>query len=135
MPVRARARVVPPFPLLVPVSRLNLFRGCILPLYFLGLETGTSRGKGGTTRARAHRHACTLPNPEALGPDIEEGAVNQRPLQALFLLPWGGARPTAGPGAILLQPTNYVRGVGLLRKLRPSAVAIGCPISCGLATK
>ena len=54
-------------------------------------------------RARTHRHARTLPNPEALGPEIEEGAVNRRPLQALFPLPRGGAGPAAGPGAILLQ--------------------------------
>ena len=50
--------------------------------------------------ARAHEHARTLPNPEALGPEIEEGAVNRRPLQAFFLLPQGGARPATGPGAI-----------------------------------
>ena len=66
--------------------------------------------------ARAHSHAHTLPIPEALGPDIEEGAVNQHPLQALFLLPQGGARPAAGSGAISLQSTNYVRWVGLLQK-------------------
>ena len=39
----------------------------------LALATVTCRGKEGTTRTRA----CTLPNPEALGPEIEEGAVNQ----------------------------------------------------------
>ena len=53
--------------------------------------------------ARAHRHWRTLPNPEALGPEIEEGAVNRRPLQALFPLHRGGAGSAAGPGAILLQ--------------------------------
>ena len=73
--------------------------------------TVTSREKGGTTRACAHRHARTLPNLEALGPEIEEGAVNQRPFQALFPLPRGGARPAAGQGAILLQSTNYARVV------------------------
>ena len=41
------------------------------------VKTVTSREKGGTTRTRVHRHARTLPNPEALGPEIEEGAVNQ----------------------------------------------------------
>ena len=61
--------------------------------------------------ARAHRHARTLPNPEALIPEIEEGAVNRRPLQALFPLPRGGAGPAAGPSAILLQSTNSVRVV------------------------
>ena len=67
------------------------------------MATVTNREKGPPTRARAHRHARTLPNPEALGPQIEEGAVNQRPLQVLFPLPRGGAGTTAGPGAILLQ--------------------------------
>ena len=47
-----------------------------------------------------HGHVRTLPNPEALGPDIEEGVVNRRPLKALFLLPWGGAGPGTGPDAI-----------------------------------
>ena len=51
---------------------------------------------------RAHRHAYTLPNPEALGPVIEEGAVNRRPLQALFLLLRGGASP-----ATALAPFSY----------------------------
>ena len=54
-------------------------------------------------RAHTHRHARTLPNTEALDPDIEEGAVNRRPLQALFPLPRGGSGSSAGPGAILLQ--------------------------------
>ena len=62
------------------------------------------QGKRGTyTRAHTHRHARTLPNPEALGPEIEEGAVNRSPIQALFPLPWGGAGSAAGPGAIILQ--------------------------------
>ena len=65
-----------------------------------GYFTVTGRVKGGTTRTRAHAQARTLPNPEALGPEIEKGAFKQRPLQALFLLPWGGARPATGPGAI-----------------------------------
>ena len=73
--------------------------------------TVTSRGKGGTMRARTHRQVRTLPNPEALGAEIEEGVVNRRPLQLLFPLPRGGARPSAGPGAILLQSTNYARVV------------------------
>ena len=66
------------------------------------VATITSREKGGTMRARAHRHTRTLPNPEALGPYIEEGAVNQRPLQALFLLPRGGAGPATAPA-----PSSY----------------------------
>ena len=65
---------------------------------------------------RAHLHARTLPNPSALGPEIEEVAVNRHPLEALFPLPWGGARPAAGPGAILLQSTYYVKEVDLGRK-------------------
>ena len=52
-----------------PVSMVRKDQNnCIKPV--------TSREKGGPTRARAHRHARTLPNPEALGPDIEEGAGN-----------------------------------------------------------
>ena len=65
-------------------------------------------------RTRTHSHARTLPNPVALGLEIEECVVNRHPLQTLFPLPRDGARPTAGLGAILLQSTNYVRGVGLL---------------------
>ena len=60
----------------------------------------TCRKKGGTTRMRAHVHARTFTNPGALGPDIKEVTVNRRPLQALLLLPWSGARPATGPGAI-----------------------------------
>ena len=84
---------------------------------------------------RAHSHARTLPNPESLGHEIEVGAVNRRPLQELFFLPQGGARPATNPGAILLQPTDYGRGVGLLQSLRLSDVAIGRLIGCGLEMK
>ena len=57
--------------------------------------------KGGHyAHARAHGQARTLPNPAALGPEIEEGAVNRSPLQALLLLPRGDARPATGQGAI-----------------------------------
>ena len=59
------------------------------------------QGKGGYY-ARTHRHARTPPNPEALCPEIEEGVVNGRPLQALFLLPQGGAGP-----ATALAPASY----------------------------
>ena len=58
----------------------------------------TVREKGGTTGTRAR----TLPNQEALGPEIEEGAVNRRPLQVLFLLPQGGAGPATAPA-----PSSY----------------------------
>ena len=47
--------------------------------------------RGHYTHARAHRHARTLPNPEALGPEIEEGAVNQ-PTNPHFAFP----RPDIG---------------------------------------
>ena len=60
--------------------------------------------------AHAHSHMHNLPSTEALSPEIEEGAVNRIPLQAVFLLPWGGASTTTGPGAILVQSTDYVRG-------------------------
>ena len=58
----------------------------------------------------------TLPNTAALGPEIEEGAVNRHPLQVLIPLPRDGAWPAVGPGAILLQSTHYVREVELLQK-------------------
>ena len=47
--------------------------------YLLSLTTGhcNQQGKRGHyARTRAYRHVRTLPNPEALGPEIEEGAVN-----------------------------------------------------------
>ena len=69
-----------------------------------------------------------LPSPEALSPDIEEGGVNRRPLQALFLLLWGGAPPATGPGAILRQNLRTALQGWSLGKLKPSAVAIGRPI-------
>ena len=56
---------------------------------------------------RAHRHARTLPNPEALGPDIEEGAVNRHPLQVLFLL----LEVATGP----LRPRRHLATDYLLR--------------------
>ena len=94
----------------------------------------TCREKGETMRTHAHTHT-RAPNPGALGPEIEEGAVNRSPLKALLILPWGGSMPSAGPGAISLQPTEYIRGVGILQKLRLLAVAIRRPIGRGLATK
>ena len=78
----------------------------------------TCRGKGGTKQTRAHRHIHTLPHPEALGPEIEEGAVNQCPFQAFLLLPWDGTRPATGPGDIYIQLMGYVGGVGHPKKLQ-----------------
>ena len=43
----------------------------------VALATITKREKGALrARVRTHRHARTLPNHEALGPEIKEGAVN-----------------------------------------------------------
>ena len=92
----------------------NCHNSCCIYIYWIifSCHTCNQQGKRGhCARALTHRHARTLPNTEALGPEIEEGAVNRRPLQELFPLPWGGARPAAGPGAILLQSTNYARVV------------------------
>ena len=45
--------------------------------------------KGGHyAHARVHRHARTLPNPEALGQEIEEGAVLARYSPGALLLRW-----------------------------------------------
>ena len=66
--------------------------------------------KRGELRVCAYSHAHNLPSPEVLSPYIEEGAVTQRPLQALLLFPWGVAWPPTGPGDISIHPTEYVRG-------------------------
>ena len=76
-----------------------------------------------------------LTSPKALILDIEEGAVNRRPLQELVLLRQGGARPDTGPGAISIKPTDYARGLVFSEISRLSAVAIGRPIGRGLTTK
>ena len=60
--------------------------------------------------------ASNLPSPETLGPEIEEGAVNRRPLQALFLLPRGGTRPVTVRCAISNPSYVLNQRVGLLRK-------------------
>ena len=78
------------------------------------MNSVTCRGTRETTRTYAHSLARILPNSADLGPEIEEGAVNRHPLQVLFLLPRGGARPATIPGAILLHSTSYIRGVGCL---------------------
>ena len=43
----------------------------------VALSTVTCTKKGETTCTCAHSHARIFPNPAALGPEIEEGAVNQ----------------------------------------------------------
>ena len=53
--------------------------------------------RGHYAHAHAFRHARTLPNPEVIGPQIEEGVVNRRPLQALLLLSRGRAGPATAP--------------------------------------
>ena len=70
----------------------------------------------------ASMHMCThatFQNHVALIPEIEEGAVNQHPLQALFLLPLGAARSANGPGAILNLTRRYDRGLVAPMKIRP----------------
>ena len=68
-------------------------------------------GKKGDLRACAHAHARNLSSPEALIPEIEEGMVNQRTLQALFVLTREGAWTATGLGAISINPTDYTRGL------------------------
>ena len=43
----------------------------------VALATQTCREKGGTNRMHTHANMRNLPSPEALSPEIEEGAVNQ----------------------------------------------------------
>ena len=68
----------------------------MLVLYFYKLEHNyLILDQNGHCNRQGKRGHYT--NTEALGPYIEEGAVNRRPLQALFLLPWGGAGPAPAP--------------------------------------
>ena len=54
--------------------------------------------------------------------------TDRRPLQASFLLPRGGACFATGPGSILIQHTDYARGLVSSTKIRPLAAAIGRPM-------
>ena len=63
---------------------------------------------------------ATFRNPVAIIPEIEEGAVNQPPLQELFLLPLGAARSANGPGAILNLTRMYARWLVVPMKIRLS---------------
>ena len=72
-----------------------------------GLKPVGEKG-GPRARARTHTRAHTrnLPSPEAFSPDIEEGAVNWRPLQVLFLLGEAhGPLPTRAPSRYNLRNT------------------------------
>ena len=62
------------------------------------------------TRVR-NRTRVTFKISKDLGPDIEEGEVNRRPLQALSLLTWGDARSATVLCAISSQPMDYARGL------------------------
>ena len=57
---------------------------------------------GTYTHAHTHSHARNLPSTDAIGPEIDEGEFNRRPLQATFLILQGGARPATFLAAIFL---------------------------------
>ena len=86
----------------------------------------TCREKG-DLRARAHSHARNLQSPEALGPEIEEGAVNRRPPSGV--VPPSSGRRTARYHPVLhLEPAYVLRHrCFILLNIRPSTAAIGRP--------
>ena len=71
---------------------------------------------------RAHRHARTLPNPEALGPDIEEGAVN-RPTDPPLAFP----RP--GIGLVRIWQINSPYHTNFSKSIPSSSVDTQIPLA------
>ena len=88
----------------------------------VALATVTSRVKGGTTRAHTHMHALTLPNPEALGPEIEEGAVN-RPTNPPLAFP----RP--GIGLLRIRKINSPYHTNFSKSIPSSSVDNQIPLA------
>ena len=79
---------------------------------------------------RAHSHARTLPNPAALGPDIEEGAVN-RPTNPPLAFP----RP--GIGLVRIRQINSPYHTNVSKSIPSSSVDTQIPLAgnVALATK
>ena len=73
-------------------------------------------------RARSHRHARTLPNPEALGPEIEEGAVN-RPTEPPLAFP----RP--GIGLVRIRKINSPYPTNVSKSIPNSNVDTQTPLA------
>ena len=71
---------------------------------------------------RAHRHARTLPNPEALGPDIEEGAVNQPTDPPL-------AFPRPGIGLVRIRQINLPYHTNFSKSIPSSSVDTQIPLA------
>ena len=84
--------------------------------------TVTSTVKGGTTRTRAHRHACTLLNTEALGPEIEEGVVNQPTDPPLAL-------PRPGIGLVRICQINSPYHTNFSKSIPSSSVDTQIPLA------
>ena len=79
---------------------------------------------------RAHRHARTLPNPEALGPEIKEGAVNQ-PTDSPLAFP----RPVIG--LVRIRQINSPYHTNFSKSIPSSSVDTQIPLAgkVALATK
>ena len=73
-------------------------------------------------RAHTNRHARTLPNPEALGPDIEEGAVNQ-PTDPSLAFPWPGI------GLVRIRKINSPYHTNFSKSIPSSSVDTQIPLA------
>ena len=99
----------------------------------MALATVTSREKGGPARAHTHKHARTLPNPEALGPEIEEGAVTDAPFRRCS--PFLGVAPGPPPAPAPYYYSYELRkGGGILQETKLPAAVIERSIGRGSAT-
>ena len=76
------------------------------------------------TRARTYIRK-TFQNSEDLGQNIQEGAVNRRPIKASLLLTGGDTQSATSLGAISIHPADYVKGLVSSRKLGSLDAAIG----------
>ena len=71
--------------------------------------------------ARAHSHARTLPNPEALGPEIEEGTVNKPTDPPL-------AFPRPGIGLVKIWQINLPYHTNVSKSIPSSSVDTQIPL-------
>ena len=75
---------------------------------------------------RAHRHARTLPNTEALGPEIAEGAVNRSTDPSL-------AFPRTGIGLVRIWQINSPYHTNVSKSIRSSSVYTQIPLAVKVA--
>ena len=88
----------------------------------VALSTVTCREKGGTTRTHACPHVRTLPNPAALGPEIEEGVVNQPTDPPL-------ASPRPGIGLVRIREINLPYHTNVSKSIPSSSLDTQIPLA------